>query len=140
MAAGTTQAELARAANVPQPNLSAYERGRRSPSPAVLARLEQALQVPLAHRLDLHRATVLAIVAQHHAEHPRVFGSVVRDDESATSDLDLPVDFTGEASLLDEVGLRLALSDQLDVEVDVVGTDTLRGDLRERVMSEAVPL
>lgn len=135
-----TQAELASAAHVPQPDLSAYERGRRSPSPAVLTRLEQALQIPIAHRLDLHRDAICTIVAQHHATNPRVFGSVARDADSAASDLDLLVDFTGEASLLDEVGLRLALSDLLEVDVDVVGTDTLRGDLRERVMSQAVPL
>jgi predicted nucleotidyltransferase len=48
------------------------------------------------------------------------------------------VEFTDEASLLDEVGLRLALSDLLQVEVDVVSVDALRGSMRERVLREAV--
>jgi predicted nucleotidyltransferase len=52
--------------------------------------------------------------------------------------VDLLVDFTDEASLLDEVGLRLALSDLLLVEVDVVAEDSLRGSIRERVLREAV--
>lgn len=140
LAAGMTQAELARAARVSQPNLSAYENGRRSPTPAVIARLEQALHVPIAQRIEHHRDAVRAIVAQHHALHPRVFGSVARGDATPASDLDLLVDFTADASLLDELGLRLALSDLLQVDVDVVATDTLRGALRERVLGEAVPV
>ena len=98
------------------------------------------LRSPTARRLQHHRDTILTLVAQHHAAHPRIIGSIARGPESPGSDLDLVVDFTGEASLLDEVGLRLALSDLLEMDVDVVGTDTLRGTRREQVMSEAVPL
>ena len=59
-------------------------------------------------------------MALHHAASPRVFGSVARGDDQPGSDVDLLVDFTDEASLLDEVGLRLALADLLQVSVDVV--------------------
>lgn len=69
---------------------------------------------------------------------PRVFGSVARGDDEPGSDVDMLVDFTDEASLLDEVGLRLALSDLLRVEADVVAEDSLRGSIRERVLGEAV--
>ena len=47
------------------------------------------------------------------------------------------VDFTDAAFLLDEVGLRLALTDLLQVEVDVIAADSLRGPIRERVLREA---
>ncbi len=67
-----------------------------------------------------------------------VFGSIARGEDTAGSDVDLLVEFTDEASLLDEVGLRLALSDLLQVEVDVVSVDALRGSIRERVLREAV--
>jgi predicted nucleotidyltransferase len=77
-------------------------------------------------------------VAKHHAVDPRIFGSVARGDDVPGSDVDLLVDFTDEASLLDEIGLRLALIDLLQVEVDVVGADTLKGQVRERVLREAV--
>lgn len=79
-------------------------------------------------------------MAVHHASSPRVFGSVARGDDAPGSDLDLLVDFDDNASLLDEVGLRLALVDLLQVEVDVVAADSLRGAVRERVLGEAVPL
>ena len=57
-----------------------------------------------------HRDAIRALVAEHHAVAPRLFGSVARGDEPG-SDVDLLVDFTDEASLLDEIGLRLALAD-----------------------------
>ncbi|SDC13162.1 hypothetical protein SAMN05216418_1697 [Microbacterium enclense] len=135
-----SQAELARAARVPQPNISAYENGRRQPSAEVLDRIRRALVGTLNERLFRHRDEIHRIVAEHHATAPRVFGSVARGEETATSDIDLLVDFTPEAGLLDEIGLRLALTDLLHVEVDVVASDTLRGEFRERVLREAVAL
>ena len=69
-----------------------------------------------------------------------MFGSVARGEDTSASDIDILVDFTPEAGLLDEVGLRLALADLLHVEVDVIASDTLRGEFRERVLREAVPL
>jgi predicted nucleotidyltransferase len=135
-----SQAELARAARVPQPNISAYENGRRQPSAEVLNRIRSALVGTLNERLFRHRDEIHRIVAEHHATAPRIFGSIARGEETATSDVDLLVDFTPEAGLLDEIGLRLALADLLHVEVDVVASDTLRGEFRERVLREAVAL
>lgn len=139
-AAGMTQAELARAARVPQPNLSAYENGRRTPSPEVLVRIAQALAGRPSTRLDRHRAEIRALTHAHHAANPRVFGSVARGEDVPGSDVDVLVEFTDEASLLDEIGLRIALSDLLQVNVDVVGLDALRGEIRERALREAVPV
>lgn len=140
IAAGLSQSQLARDARVPQPNLSAYENGRRAPSPDVLDRIRAALTGPPSRRIDRHREEIRALVTAHHATEPRIFGSVARGQDTADSDVDLVVEFTDEATLLDEVGLRLALADLLRIEVDVVGIDTLRGALRERVLREAVAL
>ncbi|GAB3580682.1 helix-turn-helix domain-containing protein [Calidifontibacter terrae] len=140
VAAGLSQAELARAARVPQPNLSAYEHGRRTPSPEVLARITLALNGRPSRRIEMHREEVRAAVAAHHAVAPRVFGSVARGDDRPGSDVDVLVEFTDDATLLDEVGLRQALTDLLHVPVDVVGLDALRGPMRDRVLGEAVPV
>lgn len=139
-AAGMTQAALARAARVPQPNLSAYENGRRAPSPEVVTRIRQALAGRPSVRVDHHREAIRAIVAAHHATAPRVVGSVARGEDRPGSDVDLLVEFTEEASLLDEVGLRLGLADLLQVSVDVIAADTLREPLRSRMLAEAVPV
>jgi len=135
-----TQAELSRAASVPQPNLSAYENGRRTPSPEVVARIRSALVGRPSRRLEQHRDSVKAIVAAHHATGARVVGSVARGDDRPGSDVDLLVEFSDEASLLDEVGLRVALTDLLRVRVDVIAADSLREPLRSRMLAEAVPV
>lgn len=135
-----SQSQLAQAARVPQPNLSAYENGRRKPSREVLHRIRQALRIRPSARLDAHRDAVRVVVAAHRASAPRVFGSVARGEDVDGSDVDVLVDFDDEASLLDEVGLRLALEDLLGIKVDVVASDALRGELRERILAEAVPL
>jgi len=140
VAAGMSQSALARAAGVSQPNLSAYENGRRRPSPEVLAPITEALAGRPSARVEQHRQAIRGLVAEHHATAPRLFGSVASGDDQPGSDVDLLVEFTDEASLLDEVGLRLALGDLLRLEVDVVAVDALRGPIRDRVLREAVPM
>ena len=137
-AIGLSQSQLAQAAGVPQPNLSAYENGRRVPSPEVLERIKRALAVRPSARIEQHRDSIRALTAEHHAVAPRIFGSIARGEDQPGSDIDLLVEFTDDASLLDEIGLRLALADLLRVEVDVVAADSLRGRMRERVLREAV--
>lgn len=95
---------------------------------------------PLLALVDQHRADILRLVAQHRAENPRIFGSVARGDATVDSDLDLLVDFTAEASLLDLAGLRLSLVDLLHVNVDIVDADTLRGEIRQRILAETIPV
>lgn len=133
-----SQSRLARAAGVPQPNLSAYENGRRVPTSAVLDRIGRALAGRPSARVAHHRESIRALVAEHHAVAPRLFGSIARGDDEPGSDVDLLVEFTDDASLLDEIGLRLALVDLLQVEVDVVAEDSLKGPMRDRVLHEAV--
>jgi uncharacterized protein len=135
-----TQAALAQASGVPQPNLSAYENGRRTPSAEVLERIRLALAGRPSARLGLHRDAIRAVVTAHHATEPRVVGSIARGEDRPGSDIDILVRFEDDASLLDEVGLRLALSDLLRVPVDVIASDSLREPLRSRLMAEAVPL
>lgn len=140
LSAGMSQSQLAHAADVAQPNLSAYENDRRSPSPEVVDRITRALLARPSVRLQQRREEVLATVSQYRATDPRVFGSTARGEDEPGSDLDLVVEFTKDASLLDEVGLRLALTDLLGVDVDVIAADTLRGEFGERVRREAVPV
>jgi len=135
-----SQSQLARLARVPQPNLSAYENGRRMPTPEVLDRIRRALAGRPSTRVEQHRESIRVLVAEHHAITPRLVGSIARGDDEPGSDVDLLVEFTDEASLLDEIGLRLALADLLQVEVDVIAIDTLKGPMRERVLREAVPV
>ena len=66
------------------------------------------------------RDEIVAVAARHHASNVRVFGSVATGSDTPSSDLDLLVHFSDEASLYDQVGLTLELRDVLGVSADVV--------------------
>lgn len=80
------------------------------------------------------------VVHAHRATHPRVFGSVVRGEDTDVSDIDLLVDPTAETTLLDIGAMRHELLDLLGVPVDVVTPNALPMEFRDRVLAEAVPL
>ncbi len=80
------------------------------------------------------------VVHAHRATNPRVFGSVVRGEDTDVSDIDLLVDPTAETTLLDIGAMRHELLDLLGVPVDVVTPNALPMEFRDRVLAEAVPL
>lgn len=86
------------------------------------------------------RAEILSIAAEHGARNVRVFGSLVRGDAGAESDLDLLVEMEQGRSLLDLVGLWQDLEELLGRRVDVVSEGGLSQYLRSRILAEAVPL
>jgi predicted nucleotidyltransferase len=69
-----------------------------------------------------------------------VFGSLSRGEGGESSDLDLLVALEEGRSLLDLVGLKQDIEDLIHRSVDVVTERALSPYLRERVLSEAVPL
>jgi predicted nucleotidyltransferase len=86
------------------------------------------------------RDEILRIAALHGAANLRVFGSAVRGEDLADSDLDLLVTFDDDRSLLDHVALKQDLEDLLGSPVDVVTDGALHEMLRDRVLAQAVPL
>jgi hypothetical protein len=91
-------------------------------------------------RLKEKRVEILRIAARHGAQNVRIFGSVARGDARPDSDLDVLVDMEPGRSLFDMGGLLVDLESLLGCKVDVVTERGLRQRLRDRVLSEAVPL
>jgi predicted nucleotidyltransferase len=94
----------------------------------------------LSVALPAIRDDVLRIAAAHGAGNVRVFGSVGRGEQSASSDLDLLVDMAKGRSLFDLIALSNDLEESLGVEVDVVTEASLSPYIRDRVLNEAVAL
>jgi predicted nucleotidyltransferase len=71
-----------------------------------------------------------------------LFGSYVRGEQDAGGDLDLLVEFETDRnlSLLRLVGLQQELSDRLGVRVDLGEPRSIKPGLRDRILSEGVPL
>lgn len=90
--------------------------------------------------LQRYRAEILNLAVRHGAGNVRVFGSLARGEGREGSDLDLLVTLGEGRSLLDLVGLKQDLEDLTHRPVDVVTEQSLSPYLRERVLSEAIPL
>lgn len=86
------------------------------------------------------REDVRRIAAAHGAGNVRVFGSVGRGEQGASSDLDLLVDMAEGRSLFDLIALSNDLEESLGVDVDVVTEASLSPYMRDRVLDEAVAL
>lgn len=126
--AGLSQRQLAAVTGIAQPNISAYESGRLTPSPATLARIEEATRVRPSVLLARMRDQIAATAARHHASNLRVFGSVAAGSDTTSSDIDLLVHFSDEASLYDQIALTRALEELLGINVDVVSDGAVGAD------------
>lgn len=90
--------------------------------------------------LQAHRATIRRIVESHRARNARVFGSVVRGEDTDDSDLDILIDPTPETTLFDIGAIRHELLQLLGVPVDVLTPKALPEKFRAAVLAEAVPV
>lgn len=136
-AAGLSQAQLAARSGVAQPNIAAYEAGRRRPSPQMLERLAAAAR-PLPHdALAQNRDELKALAEQYGLSNVRVFGSVGRGSDTADSDLDLLVTRAPGIGLLTIAEFGLAAERLLGVRVDVVTDGGLASD--HEILRTAVP-
>ena len=88
--------------------------------------------------MSLHRADIRRVVASHRASNARVFGSVLRGQDTQDSDLDILVDPTPETTLMDVAAIQVELQRLLGVSVDVLTPKALPEAFRNRVLSEAV--
>ena len=88
--------------------------------------------------LALHRTQIREIALRHRVSGVRVFGSVLRGDDVAGSDLDLLVDPTPTTTLMDIGAIRFELKKLLGLEVDVLTPNGIPAKFRDQVLREAV--
>ena len=86
------------------------------------------------------REEILEIVKRHGADQVRVFGSIARGEAHADSDIDLLVRPGPRTSAWFPAGLVLDLEALLGRKVDVLSEKALHWYIRDRIISEAVPL
>ena len=86
------------------------------------------------------RRTILEIAGRHGARNVRIFGSVVRGQETVQSDVDFLVTMDQGRSLIDHAALMQELEEILGCRVDVVSERALHRHIRDRVLGEAIPL
>ena len=124
----------------------ARTRGEEGPDPrdlasnAVIAYMVTMSNPTPSQALRDGRDVIRELAARHRTVNPRVYGSVVMGRDTADSDLDLLVETTPETTLFDLGGLQDALEEVLRVRIDVKTPFDLPPHIRERVLSQAVPV
>jgi len=78
------------------------------------------------------------IADRYKAREIGLFGSFVRGEQNANSDIDVLADFDDGADLFDLIGLALYLEDILQCHVDVVPKRALRTELQEPILREVI--
>jgi hypothetical protein len=79
-----------------------------------------------------HRQAILRILQESKVRNPRVFGSVVSEQDEDGSDLDILVDASPGTTLFDLGALQVELEELLGVPVDLL----VPGDLPDRIRGE----
>lgn len=88
--------------------------------------------------LPEYRETIRELVKQAGMTNPRVFGSVVRGEDTEDSDLDILVDPAPRTSLLDLARLERLMTESVGHHVDLLTVGDLPLKFRDRVLAEAV--
>ena len=86
------------------------------------------------------REQILKIATKYGAYNLRVFGSVARGEATPDSDVDFLVELKPQSSLFDYIALMQDLAALLGRKVDIAEPDNLHELIRDKVLSEAVPL
>lgn len=90
--------------------------------------------------LASNRAAIRLVVESHHARNARIFGSVLRGQDTDSSDLDILIDPTPDTTLFDIGAIRYELGKLLGVPVDVVTPNALPDSFWASVLAEARPV
>jgi predicted nucleotidyltransferase len=90
--------------------------------------------------LHANRIAIRRVVESHRARNARVFGSVLRGQDTDNSDLDILIDPTPETTLFDIGAIRHELGKLLGVPVDVLTPNALPDKFRASVIAEAIPV
>jgi len=83
--------------------------------------------------LNKHRKTLVNLGAQTLS----IFGSVAKNQASATSDIDILVEFDSKKGLFGFIDLKNYLKNLLQCEIDLVTKNALHPALKKRILKEA---
>ncbi len=78
------------------------------------------------------------LYAKYAVKSMELFGSVARDEARSDSDVDLLVEFSEPVGLFHFIGLKQYLESVLGCPVDLGTVDSLKPQLKESVMREAI--
>ena len=100
----------------------------------------QSLMTTILKALEPHRSQVRAVLLAHGFTNPKIFGSVARQEDTESSDLDLLVTFPNQPRLATIVNVRKQIEAMVGVSVELVNPARLHAHVTKTVLREAVVL
>lgn len=82
------------------------------------------------------KTKIIFILKNHDVIRAAVFGSLARNEATEKSDVDILVELPEKKGLLDLVGIKLDLEDELGKKVDVLTYKSLNPKFKDAVLAE----
>ena len=95
---------------------------------------------PRSFPIPIPREELAELCRRHRIRRLALFGSVLRDDFSPASDVDVLVEFEPGVRPFELLSLGAELEEALGVTIDVGTPESLREGIRDEVLAEAVRL
>lgn len=81
---------------------------------------------------------IVKILKKNNVVRAGIFGSYARGEEKKNSDIDILIEFKGNKSLFDLVGLEIELKKILKKEIDLLTYKSINHRLKDRILNEEV--
>jgi predicted nucleotidyltransferase len=105
-----------------------------------LSEKKKPRRLTVKHYARIIRSHKSELTSKYKVKEIGIFGSYVRGEQKANSDLDILVDFYEIPDLYAFVGLADYLEDKLKKNVDLVRKAAIRNELRDQILGEVVYL
>ncbi len=88
--------------------------------------------------LEEIKKKIVKILKKNKVVRAGIFGSYARGEQKENSDIDILIEPTKNMSLLDFVGIKLEIEDELKNKVDFVSYKTIHPRLKKQILNEEV--
>jgi len=91
-------------------------------------------------QIEKYKEILLEILKKHEVKKASLFGSIVREEMTIESDIDLIIEFKGDKSLLDLAALQIELEETLKLKVDILTYNSIHPLLKDQILAEQVEI
>ena len=91
-------------------------------------------------QIEKYKEILLEILKKHEVKKASLFGSIVREEMTTDSDIDLIIEFKGDKSLLNLAALQIELEETLRLKVDILTYNSIHPLLKDQILAEQVEI
>jgi len=91
-------------------------------------------------QIEKYKEIIVEILLKHEVRKASLFGSLVREEMTIDSDIDLIIEFKGDKSLLDLAALKIELEETLKLKVDILTYNSIHPLLKNQILAEQVEI